>query len=174
MPTILRASLALPILSVLAACTSSNPTPDAGPGAQLCPVTIVEATAPAGEEGVTSTCHVDNYVCAIGFACGSFIQQASCTCNGTAFVCTLPGSSTPLTSVSDPTTLCQPVGGDGGSEPCPTDKTTASGTACTNAGEQCFYSTTCTSSPPPTDVCQCIGNQIDAGLSWSCDLNQCP
>jgi hypothetical protein len=179
MPTIFRASLALSVLPllvpVLVACTSSNPTPDAGPGGQICPTTIVEATTAPGQEGVTSSCHVDDYICVVGFPCGNFTQQATCTCDGSNFSCVLSDGTQVQPGVTDPSTLCQSVDSDGGANPCPTDKTMADGTACSNVGQQCYYKTTCTTTPPPTDVCQCKGNtQGDAGLTWQCDLNSCP
>lgn len=173
MPTILRASLALvPILSLLAACTSDNPVADAGPGGQVCPVTIVQATAAAGEDGVTSKCHATNYICVVGFQCGSFTQQATCTCDGSAFSCVLADGTAVAADVTDPSSLCKPVNNPPPPDTCPTDKTTAQGTACKNAGQQCYYASSCTTSPPPTDVCQCKGNELgDAGLSWACDIN---
>jgi len=173
MPTILRASLALTALPILAACTSSNPTYDAGPQPQLCPTTIEEATAAPGAEGTTSACHMANFVCAVSFTCGSFIQQASCTCDGKVFTCVLPGTDAGLGPIDDGGSLCQSTESDGSANTCPTDKTTASGTPCTNAGQICVYQSSCTTSPPPQDTCQCIGDQVDAGLSWSCDIN-CP
>ena len=155
-------------------------TKDAGPGNQLCPTTIVEATSsPTGDagEGVTNKCHVDQYICVVGFQCGNFTQQSTCTCDGATgkFSCVLANGNPVPDGVTDPTTLCLPAQPDGGNaNSCPTDKTKADNTPCSNAGQQCYYSTTCTS-PPRTDVCQCKGNVAgDAGLSWQCELNICP
>jgi hypothetical protein len=195
MRTLFRATIALSVLCLpIVACSSDNTTyPDGGGGQQICPTTIIQATADPGAEGTTSACHVENYACAVGFSCGQFQQQANCVCqtqNGTQrFVCTL--NAVPSRVLDSPVTdpncalppgpgvtcadLCQPSQQDGGTEPCPTDKTTAGGTACKNIGQICTYTTTCTGSPPPVDQCQCVGNKTgDAGLQWSCDLNQCP
>jgi len=159
-----------------AACSDNKTTGDAGPPPQLCPSTIVEATSPPGNEGATGACHVDQFVCVVGFQCGNFVQQATCTCNGTKFSCLLAanGSAVP-DGVTDPSTLCVAQQQDAGSPgSCPTDKTTADGTPCSKAGQQCAYATTCVN-PPRTDVCQCQPNaQGDAGLSWQCDINSCP
>jgi hypothetical protein len=162
-----------------AACSDNKTTGDAGPPPQLCPTTIVQATsAPTGAEGgegTSNACHVDQFVCVVGFQCGAFTQQATCTCNGTKFACVLADHSTVPDGVTDPTTLCLPDKGDAGSPgSCPTDKTTADGTPCTTAGQQCAYATTCVN-PPRTDVCQCQPKaQGDAGLAWQCDINSCP
>lgn len=172
MPTIFRASLAL-IPVFLLACSSDAPVADAGPGNQVCPSTIIQATAAAGEDGVTSKCHVANYTCVVGFECtNTFFQQATCVCDGNAFACTLAsdGSAVPP-EVTDPTTLCKSIDADSG-DACPADKTKADGTACKNQGQQCTYQSACTTQPAPLDVCQCKGNQTgDAGLSWACELN---
>jgi hypothetical protein len=196
MRTLFRALIALaPVLGLsVAACSDNNPTGDAGPGQQLCPSNILQATAAPGEEGTTSACHVENYTCVVGYPCGNFQQQATCVCqtvNGVqAFVCAKNSdpNRTPIAAL-DPTTdavcalppgptnvcsLCVSTSQDGG-EPCPTDKTTADGTACSTTGEICSYTTTCTTQPPPIDTCQCVANPSgDAGLSWQCDLHQCP
>ncbi len=173
MPTFLRASLALvPILSLLAACSSDTTPADAGPGTQICPVTIEQATAAPDpkKDGTTSQCHVANYICVVGFQCGNFTQQATCTCDGNAFGCVLADGSQVAVG-SDTTALCQKIPPPP-TDPCPTDNKTADGTPCKNSGQQCYYASTCTSSPPPTDVCQCKGNQLgDAGLSWACEFN---
>lgn len=196
MRNLLRASFVIaPVLAVCAiACSDNNPTTDGGPGGQICPTNIIEATAAPGADGTTSKCHVENFTCVVGYLCGSFVQQATCVCTGGTFQCTLDNPShqaldQPVTDPNCTSTippadgglpsscaLCQSVASDGGpGDVCPTDKTTADGTSCKNAGQQCFYKTTCTGSPPPTDVCQCLGNSNgDAGLSWRCDLNQCP
>jgi len=189
------ATIALPVFCMAAlACTSSNPASDAGPNTQqVCPSNIVQATAAPKDEGTSSACHVENYTCVVAFACGSFAQQATCVCetqNGTqAFSCTLnsdPSHAVLDQPVTDPMceaapgigvdcSLCKSTEGDGGTDVCPTDKTTADGTPCHNAGQICTYTTTCGGSPPPVDQCQCDPNASgDAGLSWSCDLNNCP
>ncbi len=167
------------LLIAAAACSDNNPATDGGPTGQLCPTTIVQATnTTSTTEGTSSKCHVDQYICVVGFQCtNNFTQQATCTCNGTTgqFSCVLANGTAVPDGVTDPTTLCLPAQPDGGNaNTCPTDKTKADGTSCSNAGQQCYYSTTCTN-PPRTDVCQCKGNVSgDAGLSWQCDINVCP
>jgi hypothetical protein len=187
MHTLLRATTALASvlsIAVAVACSSTTTTTDAGPSpTQICPSTIVQATTSGGDagEGTNSSCHVDGYVCTIGFLCtDNFVQQADCTCtlqmDGThQFNCILTADKSQVPpGVTDPTTLCVSTQGDSAPNPCPTDKTTASGTVCTNPGEICYYLTQCSGSPPPVDTCQCVGNANgDAGLSWSCDLNTC-
>jgi len=178
-----------PVLCLTAAACSSTETPaDAGPGAQVCPTTIVEATAAPKDEGTSSKCHVENFACVVGYSCDNFVQQATCVCSNGVFACTKNVNGETLDSpVTDPQcetsagsaavcSLCESTAPDGGlGDPCPADKTTASGTVCHNAGQICDYTTTCGGSPPPTDTCQCLGNKKgDAGLSWSCDLNNCP
>lgn len=183
-----------PIACVSAIACSSTPTnTDGGPGEQLCPTNIIEATAAPDKEGTSSKCHADGYKCVVGYLCGAFVQQADCICTNGAFVCTVQNPSQqvldqPVTdpnctstipppdgSVPSACSLCQTTTSDGGQDVCPTDKTAADGTACKNFGQQCFYTTTCTGNPPPTDVCQCVGSSTgDAGLEWKCDLNQCP
>jgi len=176
MRTIFYATTVIGLIAA-AACSDNKNTTDAGPPGQLCPTTIIEATSSSGAEGVSNKCHVDGYICVVGFQCGNFTQQSTCTCDAVkgTFSCVLFDGTAVDQPVTDPTTLCKSVT-DGGVNPdtCPTDKTTATGTACKNAGQQCYYSTTCTS-PPRTDVCQCMANGAgDAGLSWTCDLNVCP
>ncbi len=176
MRTIFYATTVISLIAA-AACSNSNPTADAGPGAQLCPTTIIEATSSTGAEGVSNKCHLDGYICVVGFQCGNFTQQSTCTCDAAkgTFSCVLANGTPVDQPVTDPSTLCLPAGPDGGpANPCPTDKTKANGTSCSNAGQQCYYSTTCTN-PPRTDVCQCQPNTAgDAGLSWMCDINICP
>jgi hypothetical protein len=166
------------LLIAAAACSDNKSTTDAGPGGQLCPTTIVQATSTSGTaEGTSNKCHVDQYICVVGFQCGNFTQQATCTCDGTtgSFACVLSNGTAVQSDVQDGDIagLCAKLTNPT-PEACPTDKTTATTTPCKNAGQQCYYSTTCTN-PPRTDVCQCVANQSgDAGLSWKCDLNSCP
>lgn len=194
MRTLLRVTALLaPVLCIsVVACSSDTTQKDAGPGEQICPSNIIQATAAAGVEGTTGACHVENYTCVVGYLCGYFVQQATCVCSGGTFKCTVdnPDHTALDTPETDPNCaatvpisggnptyceLCKSTVADAGPETCPTDKTKADGTSCTNAGQQCFYSNTCTGQPPPSDVCQCIGNATgDAGLMWRCDLNTCP
>jgi hypothetical protein len=159
------------------ACSSTATTMDAGPGPQVCPSTVVAATATGGDagEGSNSSCHVDG-----------FFQQAKCTCQlpstgGTQrfFNCMLEADNSQVPpNQTDTTMLCKSVAvnGDAGVDPCPTDKTMATGTVCHNPGQLCDYTgVTCTGDKVPrTDTCQCNDNfSGDAGLSWMCDINAC-
>lgn len=188
MRILFRATFALvPVLCLSAsACSSTTTQGDAGPVAQVCPTTINEATTPGDTEGTSSKCHVENFACVVGFSCNNFVQQATCVCQGGTFACSLNADGTALdTPETDP--QCQTSAGSAAvcelcktpgtipSDTCPTDKTQAQDTPCKAAGQICDYLTTCSGSPPPTDVCQCDPNaKGDAGLSWVCDLNSCP
>ena len=179
MRTIFYATTATALIAAAVACSDNNTKGDAGPGAQVCPTTIEAATKTgSGSEGANDSCHVDRYICVVGFQCGNFTQQATCTCNGATskFECVVAANNNPVPDdTTDTTALCASISKPQQPDPCPTDKTKATGTACTNAGQVCTYSTTCTSQPPPQDVCQCKGNTSgNPGLSWSCELNQCP
>ena len=181
MRTIFYATTVTALIAAIAACSDNTDKGDAGPGGQICPTTIQEATKTSGgAEGTSNVCHVDGYICVVGFQCGNFTQQATCTCDITTkkFGCTIFSNNQPQPvpdDTTDPTTLCSSINPDASAPACPTDKTKAEQTPCTNAGQVCTYSTTCTSSPPPQDVCQCKGlTSGDPGLAWHCELNQCP
>ncbi len=192
MPTLSRATLLLrgSAVMVLAtifaiACTSSNPAVDAGPTQEVCPTNIITATAhaqPDAGEGVSDVCHVQGYVCVVGFQCGNFTQQAACTCTlqtdmSLLFNCTLAANGMQVPpDTTDPTTLCTSIDEDA-SQACPATAAMGMGMPCTESGQQCFYKgATCPGDTVPgTDVCQCTGNFTgDAGLSWACDIGQCP
>ena len=178
MRTIFYATTVTALIAAIAACSDNTNKGDAGPGGQVCPTTIQEATKTSGgAEGTSDVCHVDQYICVVGFQCGNFTQQATCTCDITTkkFACKLSNGTDVPDDTTDSTTLCNSLKDAAAPDPCPTDKTKATGTPCTNAGQVCTYSTTCTTSPPPQDICQCKGNTSgNPGLSWSCELNQCP
>ncbi len=187
MPTLFRASLLVlaPMVSIALGCTSSNPAVDAGPGGEICPTTIIQATAAGDKEGTTSKCHVDGFNCVVGYQCGNFTQQAICTCtlqqDGTThkFQCKTEANGTDVpegTQDSDIAGLCSATAFDAGADPCPASATTGDDTPCKTPGKLCAYTgTTCTGDPvAPTDTCQCHGNANgDAGLSWKCEVNAC-
>lgn len=182
MRTIFYATTAIALIAAAVACSDNNNKGDAGPGAQVCPTTIEAATKTAsGSEGTNDSCHVDRYICVVGFQCGNFTQQATCTCTiptgetALRFQCFLADGTEVQKDTTDSTGLCNQLKPDASSDPCPTDKTKADGTPCNTSGEVCTYSTTCTTQPPPQDTCQCKGNiSGNPGLSWACELNQCP
>lgn len=184
-----------PAVSFAVACSSNPPPPAPDAGPQLCPPTLVQASTMGGDagEGTNSSCHVQGYSCFIGFACGSFIQQADCTCTlpdaggPMTFACQLtangsevPPDPTMWGTPGDPSkSFCVPLPNiaDAGVE-CP-DASVAATTAtpCNAAGEICYYKgVTCPGDQVPikTDNCQCNANvQGDAGLSWMCDIHTC-
>jgi hypothetical protein len=182
MRTIFYATTVTALIAAIAACSDNTDKGDAGPGGQICPTTIQQATKTGGgAEGTSNMCHVDQYICVVGFQCGNFTQQATCTCTIPAgetalrFQCLLSNGQEVDPDTTDSTGLCKSINPDASADPCPTDKTKAEQTPCSTAGEVCTYTTTCTSSPPPQDVCQCKGlTSGDPGLAWHCELNQCP
>jgi len=174
---------------VVFACSSTTPTIPPEASTQVCPSTIEEATATPvdGGEGYTSACHVRGYVCPVSFGCtNGFRQQANCTCElpdaggPLAFVCTLQvDNSLVPPDTTDASTLCvaTEITGDASINECP-DKTMAytSMISCTNPGQICYYTgVTCPGDVvPKTDNCECVANvNGDAGLYWSCDINNC-
>ncbi len=184
MRTIFYATTAIALIATAVACSDNTTPGDAGPGAQVCPTTIEAATKTAsGSEGSNDSCHVDRYICVVGFQCGNFTQQATCTCDITTskFACVLHDGTSVPDDTTDSSGLCDALKPDSSSDTCPTSVATAvdaqgNGLPCHTSGEICTYATTCTSQPPPQDTCQCKGNQSgDAGgLSWSCDVTPCP
>jgi hypothetical protein len=178
MRTIFYATTVTALIAAAVACSDNKTGGDAGPGPQLCPTTIQEATKTSGgTEGTNNTCHVDHYICVVGFQCGNFTQQGTCTCDGTTnkFSCALANHTPVPDDTTDSTGLCQSINPDASAPACPTDKTKADTTACSESGQLCVYSTTCTTQPPPQDTCECSPNPNgNPGLSWQCDLHACP
>jgi len=183
MRTIFYATTAIALISA-AACSDNNPKGDAGLGTQVCPTTIQQASKTGeGSEGSNDKCHVDGYICVVGFQCTNFTQQATCTCNGNTskFECVVAANNNPVPDdTTDVTPLCSSIANPVQPDTCPTSVATAHDAqgnpiACKNAGQVCTYATTCTTQPPPQDVCQCKGNTNgNPGLSWACDVHQCP
>jgi hypothetical protein len=184
MRQIFYATTVTALIAAAVACSDNNNKGDAGPGTQVCPTTIVAATSTAtGTEGANDSCHVDRYICVVGFQCGNFTQQATCTCNGNTskFECVLAANNNPVPDdTTDTTALCSSIANPVQPDTCPTTVAAAKDAqgnpvACKNAGQVCTYATTCTTSPPPQDVCQCKANGGgSAGLSWACDVHECP
>jgi len=183
MRQIFYATTVTALIAAAVACSDNNPKGDAGPGQQVCPSTIQAATSTAaGSEGTNNSCHVDLYICVVGFQCNNFTQQATCTCDGTTgkFTCLLSNGDTVPDDTTDSSTVCTALADAGKPDTCPTtvkDAKDAQGNpvACTNAGQICPYATTCTTQPPPQDTCQCKGNISGSpGLVWECDVHQCP
>ena len=175
MRQIFYATTVTALIAAAAACSDTPPSKDSGVATQLCPTTIADATRTSGgSEGTNDSCHVDRYICVVGFQCGNFTQQATCTCDGTSgkFACALFNGDPVPDDTTDPTTLCNALKPDGSIDTCPTDKKAADTTPCNTSGEICPYASACTSSPPPQDTCQCSPNPNgNPGLSWQCDLH---
>jgi hypothetical protein len=188
MRTIFYATTATALIAAAVACSDTTTPGDAGPGGQVCPTTVEAATKTSGgSEGANDTCHVDGYICVVGFPCGNFVQQVTCTCNGLSgkFACLLAADTDPNTNqIPDDTTdtsgLCNTLKDAGPPDTCPATTAAAvdaqgNGLPCHTSGEICTYATTCTSQPPPQDTCQCKANMSgNPGLAWSCDVNACP
>lgn len=185
MRQIFYATTVTALIAAAFACSDNKDTGDGGVKPQVCPTTIVAATSTAqGTEGANDSCHVDGYICVVGFQCGNFTQQATCTCDGNTskFACVVAANNKPVPDdTTDPTSLCNSISNPQPPDTCPATVAAAkdaqgNAIACKNAGQVCTYATTCTSSPPPQDVCQCKGNASgDAGgLSWQCDVHSCP
>ncbi len=159
------------LVTLAVACSSTpNPTTDGG-GNQVCPTTIAQATAS------TTKCQVQNTICVVGFPCTPVYQQATCTCDtNTGWSCLLSNGKPVAADTTDTTSLCQPVTTNNPNA-CPSTPAAGDGTACTNAGQTCFYSgVKCPGDTmPATDNCQCKGNTMgDAGLAWQCEVATCP
>ena len=118
--------------------TTSSPTPK-----PVCPNFVSSAVA-AG-----TTCTELGYVCGIGFQCGPFFQQATCTCGTSGkFACTSPkGDIAAGTSEADVSAnFCTPE--TLGNEACPTSVTASANTKRAPAGKACFYlGLTCPGAP---------------------------
>src|SRR5678816_4395121 len=80
MRTFFIATTVTALIAAVVACSDNNPKGDGGASGQICPTTIQQATATSGAEGVSRACHVDQYICVVGFLCGPYVQQATCTC----------------------------------------------------------------------------------------------
>lgn len=147
---------------LLAGCSSSSSPPPPPPVPVTCPAHVADAIgAPCGKEGM---------ICEIGFPCGSFNQQAECTCTGGTFACTdqvqgaIPDGGAPRCGSN----------GHGNDSQCPATEDLADTFPCKTAGLLCFYSgVQCPKQPEPfTDSCQCVGDQM-GGLAYVCDRGFC-
>ncbi len=146
----------------------------------VCPAFVNQAVAR------TTKCTTEGYVCGIGYSCGAFQQQATCTCTAGNYACVAPDAKggtvdIPVDSssadVSANFCIAQPTPTD----TCPMD-ITADGKQCQTAGKACYYSgANCPNSTNPlTDNCYCEGSvqaQKDGGLvnrlTWNCTVNSC-
>ncbi len=170
------------LVSVSTACssTSTNPSEQVTPK-PTCPAFVHQAVAH------TTMCTAEGYVCGIGYACGSFSQQATCTCTHGGFACVAPDgkggtidipADTPETEVSASFCISQP----NPVEACPMDVTAAQGKVCATAGKTCYYSgVNCPNFKDPlTDNCYCessVQTLKDGGtnirLTWNCTVSAC-
>lgn len=174
----LRFALGLCVVSLaVAACSSTdNTVENTDSGVKpVCPVSVDLAVKSS------TKCNAPGYLCTIGYPCGSFAQQAACTCgaNG-AFTCVSPNGTTIQADTTAPDVSNQYcVAQKGTPDKCPGSATMGGG-KCTNAGQACYYAgQTCSgSSTPNTDVCTCEGVPVTDGgtganLVWVCDVKGC-
>lgn len=165
------------LISVTGACSS---TTDASTSSGLapkpvCPTFVENAVDPA------TKCTSEGYVCGIGYQCGVFQQQATCTCTGGHYACVAPDgkggtvdipSGTVRADVSANFCIAQPPS----AEACPMD-VSSEGKQCQTAGKACYYANSLCKTVPLTDVCTCEGvpgTAKDGGatnkLTWVCTL----
>src|SRR5262245_55877071 len=144
---------------LLLACGASTESQvEAGAPPPVCPDTIPLAV------GTQSKCTTENYVCPIGYMCGSFPQQAYCACrkNGDvlSYACKTVTNKDIPAGTTDMTPFCQTITPP--DPTCPPDEASASKQVCGNAGLQCFYEgATCTGGQKLTNVCECR-----SGFTW--------
>jgi hypothetical protein len=155
------AALALSLSCAAYGCSNSNGNINAAHDAEaVCPNTV---TAAAGAK-----CAYTGLVCSIGYLCGSFAQQATCTCNnGRTFDCT---DSTGQSVDPSGTPACTSNGGGHDNE-CPASEALAINASCKTAGLLCAYANNC---PPINNVggldqCQCTGGRADGGFVFVCE-----
>jgi hypothetical protein len=155
----------------MAGCSSnddngSGPDVDAalGQGENICGFVTVGAAAGA-------SCSTEGYSCGIGYVCGSFNQQAHCTCTSGKFVCV---DSTQANVPQGGAPQCT-SNGTGNDKACPASESAADQAKCATSGLLCHYAgSVC---PPPstqvnTDTCQCLVHD-DGGLSFKCERSFC-
>ena len=168
------------LVTVTAACSSSDTT-------TATEQVVVKPTCPAfvdqavNSKSSMSKCNTEGYVCGIGYPCGSFQQQATCTCTGGKYACVSADgkeiqADTSSADVSANFCIPQPPS----PEACPMD-VTAAGKQCQTAGKTCYYKgLTCSNGNQLTDNCYCEGSVQtlkDGGtvnrLTWNCTIDAC-
>lgn len=189
MSTFRFVAFGLGLAAISAACSSTAAAPEPTPTPKpVCPNTVMAATDPK------TSCEPEGYICGIGFPCGAYAQQATCTCTNKVWVCNdAANPPAQIMTGEDPSTHCVPQGP--GAEKCPTDVASVATSmmppvdctnskkykdppCCTNAGQACYYKgTLCASGAQLTDVCTCEGvGSFDGGtpyLSWVCNVATC-
>jgi hypothetical protein len=147
-------------------CSSKD---DAGPAAQdaslTCPPSVAEAA-----EGL---CTHEGQDCPIGYACGSFAQQAHCVCTKGQYACT-DATGAVVAKGAEP--VCVGFAPPANPAECPASESSAGGRVCRTAGLLCYYTgVQCPGSATPfIDHCQCVGSALtDSGLAFKCEPNTC-
>jgi hypothetical protein len=143
-------------------CSNSNGNINTKLDAEaVCPNTVSAA--------VGAKCAYEGLVCEIGYTCGSFEQQATCTCNfGRTFDCT-DSTGTGVDPGGDP--ACTSNGGPHDKE-CPGSEALAAGASCKTPRLICPYANNC---PPVNnvgsfDTCECTaGAGKTGGFAFVCE-----
>jgi hypothetical protein len=150
-------------LTLVVAC-SDDPTVTPAPS----PVQTCLGTFSAANE---ASCFVNGFSCPYPLDCPTgFQQQATCTCNGTKFVCTASDGETIAKGAAPECKSTQEPNPDA----CPASLAAAEGKACKVVGTQCpFAGTTCSDGTKNIDLCQCTAG--DAGnFLFVCSKRVCP
>ena len=150
-------------LGSIAGCSSDDNTVTPGVDAGLvCPTTVAD---------VGKACTVEGKVCPTGYTCGSFNQQAQCSCTNGHFACT-DQTGAPIEAGGTPN--CVP-NGNGNDKQCPATESAADTAKCTTAGLICRYTgLTCSgASQPLQDVCMCAAPATGPGLVFRCEPSSC-
>ena len=114
-------------LGSVAGCSSDDNAaqPGSTPGL-VCPTTVAD---------VGKACTVEGKVCPTGYVCGSFNQQAQCTCKNGHFECF---DATGAQIGHDAPPNCVP-NGQGNDKACPASEGEADAVKCTTSGLICRY-----------------------------------
>jgi hypothetical protein len=147
---------------VLGCSSKSNDTPETEDASLTCPRSLTEA--------IGASCPKEGQVCGIGYPCGSFQQQATCTCGGGKFACT-DATGTDVAAGAQPACVGP---GQANDKECPSTEVAAAGKACKTSGLLCYYTgALCPENSVPTsDFCQCLG-ATGGGLQFNCEPRPC-
>lgn len=155
---------------VVIGCSSKNADNGSSniDGGPFCPANLSAALDPK------TSCQGEGFECPIGYACGSWAQQAYCTCTGGKFVCKTGRGEAINDVASAPCT----APGSGSDKECPSSQNGTEGTSCKTPGLQCFYTgVTCKGAESPSqDVCQCVTQPLPDGgpqLAFRCEIASC-
>ncbi len=150
-------------LTLVVAC-SDDPTVTPAPA----PVQTCLGSLKTANE---ASCFENGFACPYPLDCPTgFQQQATCTCNGTKFVCT---SSDGETIAKGATPACKDTQ-EPNPDACPASLAAAEGKACKVTGGVCsFVGATCTDGTKNTDFCTCTAGDGGA-FQYVCTKRICP